>query len=83
MKDKRIDAVKNWHEPNEIFRVFIKFAKFYLCFIKNFSKIGGSLNLMLRTSSTIQSAKNLLSSIAGNAKIGGNSSSDQNKTTKR
>ena len=51
MKEKRIEAVKNWPEPKSVqdIQVFIGFANFYWCFIQGFSRIATLLNSMLKT----------------------------------
>ena len=55
MKDKRIEAVKQWPEPQSVrdIYVFLGFANFYRRFIQGFSRISASLtSTMLKTSST-------------------------------
>ena len=65
MEGKQIEVVKNWPEPKSMrdIQVFLDFANFYPRFIQSFSKIAGSLTLMLKTSSATRSLKNLLLSI--------------------
>ena len=50
MEDERIEAVRNWPEPKSVrdIEVFLGFASFYQRFIQGFSKIVGSLTLMLK-----------------------------------
>ena len=51
IKDERIEAVKNWLEPEFMhdIQVFLSFTNFYWRFIQGFSRIAGPLTLMLRT----------------------------------
>lgn len=51
-------------------QVFLSFANFDGRFIEGFSKITGLLTLMLRTSSTTQSAENLPSDMAEDVEVG-------------
>ena len=62
IEDKQIEVVKNWLEPKSMrdIHVFVDFANFYWRFIQSFSKITGSLILMLKMSSANISSKNLL-----------------------
>ena len=58
MEDKKIEAVKQWLEPQSIqdIQFFLGFANFYRQFIQRFNRIAAPLTLMLKTSST-KSAK--------------------------
>lgn len=58
MEDKRIEAVKNWLEPQSVrdIQVFIRFANFYRRFIQGFSRIAAPLTSMLKTPSAKGSA---------------------------
>ena len=51
MKDKRIEVVKQWLEPQSVrdIQVFLGFANFYQRFIQKFSQIAATLTLMLKT----------------------------------
>ncbi len=51
MEDKRIEAIKDWPEPQLIrdIQVFLGFANFYRRFIRNFNRIAAPLTSMLRT----------------------------------
>ena len=51
MEEKRIEAVKDWPEPQLVrnIQVFLGFANFYRRFIRNFSRITAPLTSMLRT----------------------------------
>ena len=51
MRDKPIEAVKNWSEPTSIrdIQMFIGFSNFYWRFIQGFSRIAALLSLMLKT----------------------------------
>lgn len=64
IKDERIKAVKSWLEPKLVpnIQVFIRFANIYWRFFQGFSKIGASLNFMLKTSSAanIQHQKSIV-----------------------
>ena len=53
MKEKRIEIVKTWPEPQSVkeIQVFLGFANFYRRFIKRFSKIAAQLTFMLKTTS--------------------------------
>ena len=53
IEDERMETVKNWPEPKSVrdIQVFLGFANFYQRFIQGFSKIAGSLILILRISS--------------------------------
>ena len=53
LEDKGIKIVKNWPKPKSLYniKVLLGFANFYQCFIYGFSKIGGLLTLMLKTTS--------------------------------
>ncbi len=50
MEEKRIEAVRNWLEPQSVrdIQVFLGFANFYRRFIRNFSRIAAPLTSMLR-----------------------------------
>lgn len=61
---------------------FLGLSNFYWHYLKSFSKIGGPLISMLRTSSTIRLAENLLPKIDEDADIGDNDR-NQNETIKR
>ena len=52
MKDKRIEAVKNWPELKSIrdIQVFLGFPNFYCFFRQGFSKITGLLTSILKIS---------------------------------
>ena len=51
IKDKRIEAVKQWSEPQSVrdIQVFLRFTNFYRRFIQKFSRIAALLILMLKT----------------------------------
>ena len=51
MEDKRIEAVKQWPEPQSVrdIQVFLGFANFYRRFIQGFSRIAAPLTSMLKT----------------------------------
>ena len=51
MKDKQIEAVKNWPKPTLVrdIQMFIGFTNFYRRFIQDFSKIAAPLIFMLKT----------------------------------
>ena len=51
MEDKRIEAVKQWSEPQSVrdIQVFLGFTNFYQRFIQGFSRIAALLTLMLKT----------------------------------
>ena len=57
MEDKRIEAVKQWSEPQSIrdIQLFLGFANFYRRFIQGFSRIAAPLTLMLKTSGGTES----------------------------
>ena len=57
MEDKRIEAVKQWPEPQLVrdIQVFLGFANFYQRFIQRFSRIAAPLTLMLKTSGSTES----------------------------
>ena len=57
MEDKRIEAVKQWPEPQSVrdIQVFLGFANFYRRFIQGFSRIAAPLTLMLKTSGSTES----------------------------
>ena len=57
MEDKRIEAVKQWPEPQLVrnIQVFLGFANFYRRFIQEFSRIATSLTSMLKTSGSTES----------------------------
>ena len=86
MKDKKIEAVKNWPEPKSLrdIQVFLGFANFYQRFIQNFNKIAGPLTSMLRASPT-RSAKNssLLVDMAEDTEVGVDGSDYKDKTVGR
>ena len=79
IKEKRIDAVKNWLKPKSIrdIQVFLGFANFYRCFIQGFSKIATPLTSMLWISqtSTTQKLMNLIDEF-------GEGDRDENETRK-
>ena len=52
MEDERIEAVKQWPEPQSVrdIQVFLGFANFYRRFIQGFSQIAAPLTSMLKTS---------------------------------
>ena len=54
MKDKRIEAVKQWPKPQLVrdIQVFLRFTNFCWRFIQGFSLIAAPLTSMLKTSST-------------------------------
>ena len=58
MKDKRIEAVKNWPEQTSVkdIQVFIGFANFYRRFIRGFSRIAAPLTSLLKTTGSSDSA---------------------------
>ena len=83
MKDEKIEAVGNWHEPKSVrdIQVFFGFANFYQYFIKGFSKIAGPLTSMLKA---IKSTKNLSLLVAEDAEVGSIGGGDcKDKTVKR
>ena len=51
MEDKKIEAVKQWPEPQSIrdIQVFLRFANFYRQFIQGFSRIAVPLTSILKT----------------------------------
>ncbi len=51
MKEERIEAVRDWPEPQSVrdIQVILDFANFYKRFIKNFSRIAAPLTTMLQT----------------------------------
>ena len=57
MEDERIEAVKQWPEPQSVrdIQVFLGFANFYRRFIQGFSRIAAPLTSMLKTSGGIES----------------------------
>ena len=57
MEDERIEAVKQWPEPQSVrdIQVFLGFANFYRRFIQGFSRIAAPLTLMLKTSGGTES----------------------------
>ena len=57
MEDKRIEAVKQWPEPQSVrdIQVFLGFANFYRRFIQGFSRIAAPLTSMLKTSGGTES----------------------------
>ena len=57
MEDKRIEAVKQWSEPQLVrdIQVFLGFANFYWQFIQGLSRIDASLTSMLKTSEGTES----------------------------
>ena len=69
MKDKKIEAVKNWPKPKSMrdIQVFLGFANFYWHIIKGLSKIAWPFNSMLRTA---WSTKNSLLSMAKDNEVG-------------
>ena len=54
IKDKKIETVKQWPEPQSVqdIQVFLGFANFYRQFIQNFNRIATLLTSILKTSST-------------------------------
>lgn len=61
MENKRIEAVKDWPEPQSIWdiQVFLGFANFYWCFIQGINQIAAPLTLMLKTIEVELSAEDL------------------------
>ena len=57
MEDKRIEAVKQWPEPQSVrdIQVFLGFANFYRRFIQGFSRIAAPLTSMLKTLGSTES----------------------------
>ena len=57
MEDKRIEAVKQWLEPQSVrdIQVFLGFANLYRRFIQGFSRIAAPLTSMLETSGDTES----------------------------
>ena len=57
MKDKRIEAVKEWPEPQLVrdIQLFLAFTNFYQRFIQRFSWIAAQLTSMLKTLGSIES----------------------------
>ena len=57
MEDERIEAVKQWPEPQSVrdIQVFLGFANFYRQFIQEFSRIAAPLTSMLKTSGSTES----------------------------
>ena len=57
MEDKRIEAVKQWPEPQSVrdIQVFLGFANFYRQFIQGFSRIAAPLTSMLKISGDTKS----------------------------
>ena len=82
MEDEGIEVVRNWPEPKSIrdIQVFLGFANFYQRFIQGFSKIAGSLTLMLRTT---RSAKNSSSLIAEDVEVGSTGGDCKDETVER
>ena len=56
MEDERIEAVKQWPEPQSVrdIQVFLGFANFYRRFIQGFSRIAAPLTSMLKTSGSTE-----------------------------
>lgn len=59
MKEKRIEAVKPWPDPQPIWDilVFLGFANFYKQLIKCYSKIVATLTWMLKTTALLTPAR--------------------------
>ena len=57
MENERIEAVKQWSEPQSVrdIQVFLGFANFYRRFIQGFSRIAAPLTSMLKTSGGTES----------------------------
>ena len=57
MEDERIEAVKQWPEPQSVrdIQVFLGFANFYRRFIQGFSRIAAPLTSMLKASGSNES----------------------------
>ena len=57
MEDERIEAVKQWPEPQSIrdIQVFLGFANFYRQFIQGFSRIAAPLTSIVKTSESTES----------------------------
>ena len=81
MKDKPIEAVKNWPKPMSVreIQMFIGFANFYRRFIRGFSRIAASLTSMLKTTgSSEESAPRAFK--AGNDEVVGGGSGRADET---
>ena len=82
MKEKRIDAMKNWPEPKSIhdIQVFLAFTNFYCRFIQEFSMIAALFTSMLRMSPTPTSAMQKLIDLVDEFGGGDRSENEAKKT---